>query len=141
MRGLWSYSSWRTAGSLSLEDALHAEYGCIDVDIRKLSELERWPETEFGELAWLGLRVRLVGGPLERLEESLKKAGFRRVDDPAQLAGYPKDLGVASGVDDLFLVCVLRYGRSLFDRLTIVALSSEPFVLLNLSKRRYGVLT
>jgi len=125
-----------------LEDALHAEYGCIDVDIRKLSELERWPEMEFGELAWLGPRARLVDKPLERLTESLEQAGFMRVDDPAQLAGYPRNLGVASRVDDMFLVCVLRYGsNSLFDRLTIVASSSEPFVLLNLSKKRYGVLT
>jgi len=114
-----------------IEEVLTLKYGCIDFDVRKLSEISllgfRTQYITYGD-------VYLFASQLERAQNILPARSL------LELFGNPIELGVASRIDDTFLVCVQSYKGDRISRASVVSSAREPFLLIHFTARRYGII-
>jgi len=114
-----------------IEEVLGLKYGCIDFDIRKFSEL---PELGFRvQKIWYG-DVVLFAHDLER------SMGLSQARSMLELFGSPHNIGVASRIEDTFLVCIRVYKYDRIEDATVIASAIEPYVLIHFPSRRYGII-
>jgi hypothetical protein len=114
-----------------IEEVLAYRYGCIDFDVRTLSEL-----------TMLGFKTNLLKwGDVYLYARQLEYyLNYIPATNITELFGSPFQLGVASRINDIFLVCIQIYREGAILKGAVVASAREPFVLANHIARKYGII-
>ena len=114
-----------------IETVLALKYMCEDFDVRRLTELP-----------YLGFKIQYIQyGDVYTFAQQLAGAmNLRPARSLLELFGSPLEIGVASRIDDVFLVCIQGYREGSVSRGTVVASAREPFMLLHYTARLYGII-
>ncbi len=117
-------------GELSLiEDYLTAKYGCIDYDIRRLTELPQ-----------LGIKAQLITGDINLFAYQVSLGyNLTQTDSRLELFALSDNLYLASTQNDYYLICIREYIDEKFIG-TIITSSDKPFLLFSLSTRKYAII-
>ena len=113
-----------------VEDYLTAKYGCVDYDIRRLSELPQ-----------LGVKTQFIqAGDLQLFAGQMAiQFNLRPATSRLELFDYAFYLALASTQNDYYLICITQYINESIKG-TIITSSDKPFFLASMSNRSYAII-